>query len=111
MSAFTDFLAAGFDESGEIFGMTEVTIDGHPFFALLDQYSASKEVVVGGMMGLYDGTCMIKASLLAEHFSAPLEKTLAKKKLTAGTRVFRIDRASEDELTLTLALVNPNQGP
>lgn len=110
MSAFAEFNDQCFLEAGEIFGMVNVTIEGHTYPAILDQFRATKAHEIGGIVIECDGTVLIQASLVATHFDAPLEVTLDKKLLTTGGRTFRIVSPTIDELGITLALVNPNQG-
>lgn len=109
MSAFEDFNEHCFEEAGDIFGMVTITIEGHTYPAILDQFSATKEQDIGGIVISCDALCMVKASLVAADFAAPLEVTLDKKRVTIGSRTFRIVSPVIDELTLNLALINPNQ--
>jgi hypothetical protein len=105
MSEFTDAWAQAFDEANEVFGLLDVTLNGRSYFGTFDSFAATKEQQdEGGFLPEYDATCIIKASLLSPYFNGPLEKALPNLLLTVGTRVYRIERAVVDEISVTLLL-------
>ena len=109
MSAFTDFATQGFDEALDVIGRTEVTISGHTYDAILDQFTSAKELDVGGFVGEFDAVVMMAAADLSGDFAAPIDKTVVGLTLSVASRTYRIEKATMDELTLTLALINPHK--
>jgi hypothetical protein len=104
MSDFDDLCAESFDQAGEVYGLTEVTIGGHTVSGIFDSMSSQKPLDEGGFMPDYDAQFMVKASELDPYFDAPLERSLCNQLLAIGGRNYTIERAVLDEITLTLSL-------
>lgn len=108
MSAFTDTITADLAVAFQVFGSVSVSISGvaGTFAAVVDQFSAERELELGGFVGTYDAVAFIQAADAA-GITAPIERTLEGRTLTVDGRTFRIDRAIQDDAGITLGLANP----
>lgn len=106
MSDLDDFLTSSQADAMEVIGTMSVTIDGTTYPAVVNQFSAERELELGGFVGTYDASAFIELSELSA-LTAPLERTLEGKTLTVDGRTLRIDRVLVDVTGVTLALSNP----
>jgi len=106
MSAFTSFADQGFADAAEVFGTSSCTINGASVQAIVDQFSATREMEIGGFVGDYDAIAIVRRSALS-GVTAPIERTLEGKTFVVDGRTFRIDRVQLDEVSATFGLSNP----
>jgi hypothetical protein len=109
MSAFDDFNDSAFDEAAAVIGTDSFTISNVAYTGgILDEFTASREVEIGGMMGSYDGTLMVKLTNVS-NITAPIERSVEGKVIVISGRSFRVEKAATDSLTLTMGLANLNK--
>ena len=108
MSALSDFSQQSLAEAALIFGTSTTTINGEDYEGIFDQFSAERELELGGYVGTYDATVVLQLADLAA-LAAPLERTLEGKSLTVEGRTFRIDQVGVDSAGVTLGLSNPHK--
>ncbi len=109
MSEFDDFNASGWDDASAVLGTKTCTIAGNNYPGVLDQFGAVRTMDMGGFAGEYDATVLLKLAHVAAHAGTRPEKYFEGKQLLVSGRTYKIERAEVDELTVTLALVNPNR--
>jgi uncharacterized protein len=110
VSAFNDFNTQSMGDAAETIGETSVTItgvSGSPK-AIVDQFTAERELEMGGYVGTYDARAMVRLTYLS-GVTAPIERTLEGGTLTVDGRTFRIDVVELDSVTATLGLNNPKK--
>lgn len=108
MSAFDDFNSQGLSESFDVYGPKTITIDGEDYDAVIDRFSAVRELEMGGFVGEYDVRAVLKLADLTT-IAAPIERTLEGKTATVDGRTFRIDGVEADEVSVMLLLNNPKK--
>ncbi len=108
MSDFSDFCASGMSAAFTVVGTKSATILSVPYNAVIDQFSAARELEIGGFVGEYDATALIQAADMSA-VTAPIERTLEGQTLTVDSRTFRIDLVHIDEAGVLLGLSNPNK--
>lgn len=91
------------DTIGEV-AVTITGVSGSPL-AIIDQFSAERELEMGGFVGTYDARAVVRLTFLS-GVTAPIERTLEGKTLTTDGRTFRIDTVELDTVTATLGLKN-----
>jgi hypothetical protein len=115
VSAFDDFNTQSMGDAEEAIGGIAVTItlpsgstvSGSPK-AIVDQFTAERELEMGGYVGTYDARAMVRLTYLS-GVTAPIERTLEGGTLTVDGRTFRIDVVELDSVTATLGLNNPKK--
>jgi hypothetical protein len=110
VSAFDDFNTQSMLNAAETIGEVAITItdvSGSPM-AIVDQFSAERELDVGGFVGTYDARAVVRLTFLS-GVTAPIERTLEGETLTVDGRTFRIDVVELDTVSATLGLNNPKK--
>lgn len=108
-SAFDDFIRTGFDEAAQVLGQVSFTIEAKTVLAVLNEFTAEQELIIGGKSGIYAAT-LIGARPQLAHVTAPIERTLYGRDITVDGRAFKITRCHLDGQTFTLGLSNPSRG-
>lgn len=101
-------MAAGLDDMLSTTGGKDFIIAGTTYkrAGILNEFTSTKELEIGGFMGKYDGTVMAKRSIFTEAANAKLERDLDGQQLTIQGRIFRIKAVSIDETSVTLGLTH-----
>lgn len=102
-------MAAGLSDMLATTGGKDFTIAGTTYrkAGILNEFTSSRELEIGGFMGKYDATVLAKRSIFTEATDAQLERALDGEQLTIEGRVFRISRVAMDESSVTLGLTHP----
>lgn len=108
-SALDDFLRTGFDEAAQVMGQVSFTLLDKTVLAVLNEFTAEQELIIGGKSGIYTATVTGARPQLA-HVATPIERTLYGRDITLEGRTFRITRCHLDGQTFTLGLSNPARG-
>ncbi|WP_395753326.1 hypothetical protein [Prosthecobacter sp.] len=110
MSDFDDFTSEALGDAGDIIGRESFTIrglDGQTFEGILNEFTAVREIDLGGKVGTYTASLVCELEEFDE-LDGPLERSLEGKRLTIGGREYKIDRVSVDSSSATLGLANLN---
>jgi len=109
MSDFDDAMSEGLAESLDYLGTTPFKIAGKDFAGIYTEFSGAKELGSDGpVVGTYPATILAALPQFVGKFPAPLEHSLAEKRLTILGRTFRVAIAVVDASSVTLHLENVN---
>lgn len=109
MSAFDEFNAAAFDDAVFTIGTSNFSVSNVSYTGgVLNEYTASKQMEVGGLVGEYDATLMVRSTKFS-NIASPVERTLEGQVVVIEGRSFRIEQVISDSLTVTLLLANKNK--
>lgn len=100
-------MAAGLDEALDIIGPSSFTIAGVTYSGVLNQFTSSRKLEIGGFLGVFDATLLCERSAFTETPGTPLERSLDGLLLVIDGRTFIIAKASMDETSVTLGLRHP----
>jgi len=108
ISEFDSFMSAGLVEASKVIGQVSFTVQGTTYrnAGILDQFTSSRELEIGGFSGNFDATILCLRSKFQETSGTPLERTLDGKLLVIDSRTFRIARVEMDESSVTFGLVH-----
>ena len=108
ISEFDSFMSAGLAEAAQVIGTVSFTVQGTSYrnAGILDQFTSSRELEIGGFSGNFDATILCLRSKFTETSGTPLERTLDGKTLVVDGRTFTISRVEMDETSVTFGLVN-----
>jgi hypothetical protein len=108
MSLFDTFSEGCLTDSANIIGEIAFTIGGinQEFAGVLNEYTAQRELDVGGLRGTYSATIVAKRREIAASVSGQLEKTLTGRKVIIEGRTFKISTVDHDSISVTLTLEN-----
>lgn len=110
MSALSDFSQQSMSDAMEVIGEVDVAVtgvSGSPK-AMVDQFTATRELELGGFVGEYDATAVMNLTYLS-GVTSPIERTLEGKTFTISGRTYKIGRVFLDEVAATFGLKNPNK--
>ena len=108
-TAFDEFTSQALADSGDIIGTESFTIAGlaGTFFGILNEFSAAREIDLGGKVGTYTATLVCTLEQFDE-VSGPLDRALEGKRCTIDSRAYKIDRVAVDSSSITLGLAGLN---
>lgn len=102
-SEFDSFNDACFSEARGVFGEVSFTILNRPYSGVLNEFQASRTQDIDGIMVAIDATFVCGLEQF-EDLTKPLEKTLSGLHLETDGKRYRIETATVDSISVTLAL-------
>ena len=108
ISEFDAFMSAGLTESSKVIGQVSFTVQGTSYrnAGILDAFTSSRELEIGGFIGNFDATILCLRSKFTEVSGTPLERSLDGKLLVIDSRTFKIKSVEMDETSVTFGLVH-----
>jgi hypothetical protein len=108
---FLHFMGQGMEIAGAIFGQEEFRIGRYTFCGDVDLFDSEKELMTdgGGFVGTYNATIVAGREQFGGKFAQPIERALDGKRLMIQGRKYRIVKAMQDAISMTLHLANPSK--
>jgi hypothetical protein len=109
MSAFDIFNSSAIKQALPTFGQVSFTLESKTIYAVLNDYSAEVDLMIGGKVGTYLATLTGDRSQLG-HITGLIERVILGASITINSRAFKITACHLDEVSFTLGLSNPSKG-
>jgi hypothetical protein len=108
MSLFDDFCESNMDAAFGIFGESYIQIEGasETVSGVVNQFQAEKELAIGGKIGMFSATVVLRLFDMVALFGQPLERTVTGRKATIEGRKYKVGAVEVDTVSVTLALEN-----
>lgn len=95
-------------EALDVFGRVSFTLNGTIYAnaGMLNEFDSARELEIGGFVGSFSATLVCERSKFTETSGTALERSLDGKLVVIDGRTFKVAKASMDESSVTLGLVN-----